>query len=83
VPRPGSISSVNADGPERYWTVQEIAELLKFSEDTIRRLFCNEPGVIHFQRRSHLRRRSYETLRIPDSVLRRVVGKLSVVTPVH
>ncbi len=63
---------------ERFFTLAEVAERLKIKEDTARRLFINEPGVIVicFPRRG---RRVYRTLRIPESVFQRVLTRLSVV----
>ena len=63
---------------ERYLTVADVAELLKVKEDTVRRLFGNEPGVlvICFPRRG---RRVYRTLRIPESVYQRVLARLTKV----
>ena len=59
-------------------TLSEVAERLKVNEDTARRLFVNEPGVvvICFPRKG---KRVYRTLRIPDSVFRRVLTRLTKV----
>jgi hypothetical protein len=59
-----------------YLTVADVAERLKLNEETVRRLFLNEPGVvvICFPRKG---RRVYRTLRIPEAVLRRVVARFS------
>ena len=61
-----------------YLTVIEVAERLKVNEETVRRLFLNEPGVlvISFPRRG---RRIYRTLRIPESVYQRVLTRLTKV----
>jgi len=63
---------------ERYLTVLEVAERLKVNDETVRRLFLNEPGVlvICFPRRG---RRVYRTLRIPESVFQRVLTRLTKV----
>ena len=63
---------------DRYLTVIEVAERLKVNEETVRRLFLNEPGVlvISFPRRG---RRTYRTLRIPESVFQRVLTRLTKV----
>jgi hypothetical protein len=68
-----------ADLSEVYFTVTEVAERLKINEDTVRRLFLPEPGVlvICFPRRG---RRVYRTLRIPETVLQRVVTRLTKVS---
>jgi len=63
---------------EQFLTVSEVAERLKVNDDTVRRLFANEPGVIVicFPRRG---RRAYRTLRIPTSVFERVLTRLTKV----
>lgn len=60
----------------KFFTVREVAELLKINEETVRRLFLTEPGVlvICFPRRG---RRTYRTLRVPAEVLTRVVNRLT------
>ncbi len=65
---------VAADEP--LLTIPEVADRLKVKEDTVRRLFVNEPGVIVicFPRKG---KRVYRTLRIPESVLRRVLTRLT------
>ena len=59
-------------------TVAEVAERLKVNEETVRRLFLCEPGVIVIccPRKGT---RVYRTLRIPESVYRRVVTRLTKV----
>lgn len=63
------------DGPpeaERYYTPQEIAEMWKVAERTVRRTFIDQPGVLKLGRAiSNRHKRSYVTLRIPASVLAR------------
>jgi hypothetical protein len=63
-------------GLETYLTVAEVAGRLKVNEETVRRLFLKEDGVvvICFPRRG---RRIYRTVRIPESVFRRVVVRLT------
>ncbi len=60
------------DVDEDFYTVAEVAERLKLNEETVRRMFLGEEGVvvICFPRKG---RRVYRTLRIPKSVLRRVL----------
>ena len=57
--------AAQVDTNETFLTVAEVAERLKLNEETVRRLFLNEPGVvvICFPRRG---RRVYRTLRIPE-----------------
>jgi hypothetical protein len=61
---------------EHIFTVADIAERFQVKADTVRRLFLHEPGVIVicFPRKG---RRLYRTVRIPESVLRRVVDRLT------
>jgi hypothetical protein len=56
---------------ERHFTAEELATLWGMSEDFVRRLFLREPGVVVFYRPER-RKRIYRTLRIPESVARRV-----------
>jgi hypothetical protein len=62
--------------PEVVFTVAEVAERLKVNEETVRRLFLPEPGVIviSFPRKG---RRVYRTVRIPEDVLQRVLARVS------
>ena len=64
------------DVNEAYLTVGDVADRLKVNEDTVRRLFQGEPGVlvICFPRKG---RRTYRTLRIPEAVFRRVLTRLT------
>ena len=56
---------------ERHFTPQELAELWKFDESTIRRMFVDEPGVLIVGKSSrHDGKRDYVTLRIPESIAR-------------
>lgn len=66
--------SVQIDTADVFLTVRDVAERLKVNEETVRRLFVNEPGVvvICFPKRG---RRVYRTLRIPESVLRTVLAR--------
>ena len=59
-------------------TVAEVAERLKVNEETVRRLFLVEPGVIVIScpRKGT---RVYRTLRIPESVYLRVVTRFTKV----
>jgi hypothetical protein len=61
---------------ERHFTPKQLAELWVLHESTIRRLFLDEPGVLKYGKASrHDGRRDYVTLRIPESVARRVYGR--------
>jgi excisionase family DNA binding protein len=69
-------ATTSLDDP--FLTVAEVAERLKVNDDTVRRLFAHEPGVvvICFPRRG---RRLYRTLRIPTRVFDRVLTRLTQV----
>jgi transcriptional regulator GlxA family with amidase domain len=60
---------------ERHYSVDEVAELWGMSDDFVRRLFLNEPGVVVFFKHRP-GRRTYRTLRIPESVAQRVHRKM-------
>ena len=62
---------------ERHYAVTEIAEMWNLSPDKVRELFENEPGVLVIGERSPHRKRRYDTLRIPQTVLERVHCRLS------
>ena len=65
---------------EKHYRVVELAKLWNVSPDTIRRWFRCEPGVLVCSRRQHEGKhsRSYATLLIPESVVRRVHLHLSI-----
>lgn len=71
-------TNVVVDIDEIFLTVAEVAERLKVNEETARRLFLNEPGVIVicYPRKGV---RVYRTLRIPESVYARVVTRFTKV----
>src|SRR5262245_10623408 len=52
---------------EECLTASEVARRLKLNEETVRRIFLNEPGVIVIYR-PRKGRRQYRTLRIPEHV---------------
>jgi len=56
-------------------TVAEVAARLKISKDTATRLFEEESGVLDLGSPEALHKRRYRTLRIPTSVLNRVLQK--------
>jgi hypothetical protein len=62
---------------EPHYTVAQVAEMWNLSEDAVRRLFRQEPGVLVFGDPNPRRKRRYTTLRIPQSVLERVHGQYS------
>ena len=64
---------------ERHYTVPELAENWHLSPLVVRKLFEKEPGVVIFSQ-PKTNKRIYRTLRIPDSVAKRVYLKSLVVT---
>lgn len=67
----------NSFAEEKHWSPIEVAKAWGVSSDLIRSLFRNEPGVLKFDRPATRAKRSYATMRIPDSVLTRVHTRLS------
>jgi hypothetical protein len=59
---------------ERHYTLTELARQWQVSRRTLRPWFINEPGVIRYGtgKLTKARQRSYVSLRIPESVARRV-----------
>lgn len=62
---------------ERHYSVNELSALWNLSKQTIRRLFQDEPDVVRIGETDVRRKRGYVTLRIPESVARRVHQRLS------
>jgi hypothetical protein len=60
---------------ERHYSVSEVAEIWALSEKTVRRMFEDEDGVLHWGTVETRYKRGYRTLRIPESVLLRVHRK--------
>lgn len=61
---------------EKHYSVIEIAKLWALSEKTVRRIFEQESGVIHWSREETVHKRGYRTLRVPETVLHRVHCRL-------
>ena len=64
---------------ERHYSVEELGERWKMSNDFIRRLFLREPGVVVFYQ-ARPGRRVYRTLRIPESVVQTVHQRMRRLT---
>ncbi len=60
---------------ERHFTVREISETWHVSDDTVRRLFRDEPGVLAIGSEESRFKRGYLTLLIPESVVKVVHRK--------
>jgi hypothetical protein len=64
---------------ERHYTVAQVSELWGWSDDTVRKVFRDEPGVLQNKIPTiRARKRQNVTLRIPESVLIRVHARLAV-----
>lgn len=59
----------------KVYTPRELGELWQLSENSIRRLFQDEPGVFVMGNPNPRRKRGYCTLRIPETVALRVWRK--------
>jgi hypothetical protein len=74
-------SSMSGLAGERHFTPKELSGLWHLSETKIRRLFEMEPGVLRIgepsRRVGRKLKRSYYTLRIPESVALRVHRRLT------
>jgi hypothetical protein len=68
----GSESALSDPALERHYSVIEVAKLWGLSENTIRRMFTGEPGVVEWGSEESRFKRAYKTMRIPESVLQRV-----------
>jgi hypothetical protein len=62
---------------EKHYSPNDLAKAWGVSSETIRQLFRDEPGVIKLGDRGTKYKRSYLTLRIPQSVAERVHQRIS------
>jgi hypothetical protein len=62
---------------ERHYAVEELASIWGVSDDFVRRLFLHEPGVVVFFK-YRPGKRTYRTMRIPESVARRVHRRMEL-----
>lgn len=63
---------------ERVYTSDEVALDKKLHPSMVRKLFVDEPGVIRIGHAGRHGRRQYFCLRIPESVVKRVFGRMTV-----
>ena len=61
---------------ENHYSPKDIQKMWGWSDDFVRDLFQDEPGVLVASRPETLHKRSYRSLRIPESVLLRVGNRL-------
>jgi excisionase family DNA binding protein len=62
---------------QHHYTVDQVAEMWNISRDTIRRMFLREEGVLKIVRPGNRYKRTYVTLRIPESVVNRVYRRIA------
>lgn len=62
---------------EKHYSVQQIAKLWGLSDETIRRRFQDEPGVLKIGGGETRFKRKHIQLSIPESVMQRVYKRLS------
>lgn len=60
---------------ERHYGVRDVAEMWHVSDDTVRKLFRDEPGVLAIGSEESRFKRGYLTLLIPESVVKVVHRK--------
>lgn len=61
---------------ERHFTPEELGKVWHFSGKFVRDLFYDEPGVLKIDRPETRTKRSYTTLRIPESIATKVHQRL-------
>jgi len=69
-------NTYSAPSMERHFTVAELSKRWFFSENTIRRLFSQEPGVVRIARPQTRSKRGYTSMRIPERIAERVHRRL-------
>ena len=62
---------------DKHWSAAEVAEQWGISTDLVRDIFKDEDGVLIVERPGTRTKRSYSTMRIPESVLERVYNEMS------
>jgi hypothetical protein len=63
--------------PNFSYAIKELAHITNLADESITRLFEDEPGVVIF-RMQHTGRRTYRTFRIPGWVAIRAFGRMTV-----
>lgn len=59
---------------ERHFTIRELSRMWRFSEEFVRQIVKDEPGVTEWVRQQPGRRR-YRVLRVPQSVAERLYNR--------
>ena len=80
--QPGGATAESATvGPcfqERHYSPAELAEQWNLSEDTVRRIFEREQGVLIFENPERISSRRRRTMRIPESVAQRAYRRMTL-----
>jgi hypothetical protein len=76
-PGRSSGDSVDTVFGQHHYTADQVAKMWNLSTDTVRRLFQGEDGVLKIVRPGSRYKRTYVTLRIPESVLNRVYRRIA------
>ncbi len=64
---------------EKHYRIKELVKLTGFSDRTLRRMFSEEPGVVVLTQIKKRSVRKYAAMSIPESVVNRVLNRLSLV----
>lgn len=67
----------NAPSLEKHYRYKDLRPLIGLSDRSLRRLFEQEPGVVVLPRQICRKKRKYETVLIPQSVVDRVLRRLT------
>jgi hypothetical protein len=67
----------NVTGIERHYRYKELKLITGLSDSSLRRLFDGEPGVVVLPHAICRKKRKYETILIPESVVQRVLRRLT------
>jgi hypothetical protein len=66
-----------AAGIEKHYRYKDLKPLTGLSDRSLRRLFEREPGVVILPHEILRNKRKYETVLIPESVVQRVLRRLT------
>lgn len=61
---------------EKHYTIAEVAELWNLSWSTVRRMLEKETGIVVWGNAGDNKRKRYQTVRIPESVLQRIHNRM-------
>lgn len=62
---------------EQHYRFRDLKEKFHLSDRSLRRLFADEPGVVVLPHEICRKKRKYETVLIPESVVLRVLNRCS------